>query len=130
MTFSKEDKAAWQASEIMAELEKMAMNGEIDLPDEAFLPVGEEEDSDEEEWEDEELAKQLGTAADELSGDEEDEDVINEEEAELLESLNSNLFDQISKISCELADKSNIKGAYKVERALQSIKTLLEDNNE
>jgi len=129
MSFSKEDTAAWKDSEVMRELEKLAIDTD--------LLETEEEPS----WEDESDEEKLTDAVEEFSGPEEelqettselpetepketsDEDLV----TELLATYNKNLLYNIEKLSHILADKTNIKAAYKVERTIQNIKALLED---
>jgi hypothetical protein len=132
MTFSKEDNAAWLASEVMQQLEKLAKDDGIDASQEAYEPIASDED-DASTWEDEDNAEKLEKVVDELqlAKSPQEQDKTQDDDAEkiekVLESHKKNLFDNIEKISYELIDKSNIKAAYKVECALQSIKVLLED---
>jgi len=122
MTFSKEDKSAWQASEIMQELEIIARNNGIDIPEEAYKPLLDKE-AEEKTWEEEdENVEKLTDAVDKF----EDEDKEDEEKKEIFSSYNKELLDNIEKISYQLADKSSIKAAYRIERVLQNIKVLLE----
>lgn len=107
MTFSKEDNAAWESSEVMSELEKFA--DEILNPSpEPYLPV------EEESWEDEEEQKV-------------DEKVELSDDVEEDLCLANDLIDNLKKIAEQLADKSNIKAAYRVERTIQELKDLLEE---
>jgi hypothetical protein len=122
MTFSKEDKSAWQASEIMQELEIIARNNGIDIPEEAYKPLLDKE-TEESSWEEEdENVEKLIDAVVKF----EDEDKEDEEKKEIFSSYNKELLDNIEKISYQLADKSSIKAAYRIERVLQNIKALLE----
>lgn len=130
MTFSKEDKAAWQNSEVMRELEKIAAMGGLEVSEEAFEPI------EEEEWEDEDDTEKLVDAVEKFQegsegpGEElevgektETEDPVDE----LLAAHQRNLIDAIEKLSWRLADRSRTVAAYKVERALQNIKALAEE---
>jgi len=114
MTFSKEDRAAWADSEVMKELEKVAKN--IDL--------------EEKSWEEDDDTEKLIDAVEEFEEPKEEEEKSFDQD-EMLDALfeahGSDLLVNIEKISYKLIDKSNIKGAYKVERAFQSIKDILED---
>ena len=125
MTFSKEDTAAWMNSEVMQELEKIAAVGGLDVSEEAFQPIEEETL-----WEEEDDTEKLVDAVEEFQkGDEEsDEDVATKDPVdELLAAHQKNLVGAIEKLSWQLADKSKIKAAYKVERVLQNIKALMEE---
>ena len=125
MTFSKEDKAAWQNSEVMRELEKIAALGGLEVSEEAFEPI------EEEEWEDEDDTEKLVDAVEkfqEEGGEELGEDAPTEDPVdELLAAHQKNLIDAIEKLSWQLADRSRTAAAYKVERVLQNIKALAEE---
>lgn len=138
MSFSSEDKTAWFSSEVMREFEKIAedtslLNGP---PEEAFLPVGDEEK--EEDWEDENAAvvedevKALGLAGDELIGNSsehnEDEPTVDEilELGDLHSEASSlyrnNLLKNLEDLAYDLAERGHIKVAYRIERTIRSIK--------
>jgi hypothetical protein len=118
MTFSKEDQAAWENSEVMRELEKLA-DDVLNPSPEAYQPISIDEKSwEEEDWVDE---KKLTDAASELLGNE------NSFEEELKSAYNNRLCLQLEKIAEWLEDKNNIKAAYKVERSIQKIKALLQE---
>lgn len=125
MTFSKEDKAAWMDSEVMRELEKIAMEGGLEVSEEAFQPIEEEAL-----WEEEDDTGKLIDAVEEFqgAGEESETDLLTEDPVDkLLAAHQGNLVDAIQKLSWQLADKSKIKAAYKIERALQNIKALMEE---
>lgn len=123
MTFSKEDKAAWMNSEVMHELEKIALEGGLDVPEEAFEPIEEEKT-----WEDEDDTAKLIDAVEEFrKGDEGEETMKEPEEEELLVAYHRKLTDAIEKLAWRLADESKTAAAYKVERTLQNIKALMEE---
>lgn len=118
MTFSKEDLAAWENSEVMQEFAKLA--GDLLNPSpEPYQPIV----IDEKSWEEEDWAneKKLVDAAGELLGDN------STFEEELKSAYNNRLCFQLRKIAEWLEDKNNIKAAYKVERAIQNIQTLLQE---
>jgi len=128
MTFSKEDRAAWQNSEVMRELEKIAAMGGLEVSEEAFQPI------EEEEWEDEDDTEKLVDAVEQFQegsegpGGELGEDAPTEDPVdELLAAHQKNLIDAIEKLSWQLADRSRIIAAYKIERVLQNIKVLAEE---
>lgn len=105
MTFSKEDNAAWENSEVMKELEKFA--DEILNPSpEPYLPIEEEKT-----WEEEE------EPIVELSNDKEMEEDM---------CLANELISNLKKLAEQLADNHNIKSAYRVERTIQELKDMLE----
>ncbi len=139
MSFSSEDKTAWFSSEVMREFEKIAedtslLNGP---PKEAFLPIGEEQNP-EEDWEDENAAvvedevKALGLAGDELIGNSsesnEDEPTVDEilELGDLHSEASSlyrnNLLKNLEDLASDLAEHGHIKVAYRIERTIRSIK--------
>jgi len=116
MTFSKEDKAAWLDSEVMRELEKFGgdiLNGP--LP-EAFQPLEKEAEA----WEDEDLESKLVEAVEEF------EKPASVEE-EFVIAHNKSLLTNIEKVAHRLSDEANIKAAYRVERSLKELKTLLRE---
>jgi hypothetical protein len=124
MTFSKEDKAAWMNSEVMHELEKIALAGGLEVSEEAFQPI------EEEEWEDEDDTEKFVDAVEKFQeGDEKlGEDAPTKDPIdELLAAHQKILTDAIEKLSWQLADRSRVEAAYKVERALQNIKALMEE---
>ncbi len=123
MSFSKEDLAAWNDSEVMKELEKLAKDGEFDeLFDDNFKPVkfDEEEDS----WEDE--TEELIEATEEFLNEKDENDIIleNKEKEELEESVAS-LISGLTKISYDLADNNCKNEAYMVEKTIDDLKILL-----
>lgn len=125
MSFAKEDKAAWLSSEIMQEFEKIAREqGVLDgPPPEAFLPIGKEAQPEEEEdpgWEDE----SQGDFEDAL---EEFESDANDLQSEFHLAYNENLFSNLEKLAHQLAEKSNIKAAYRVEQTLFKLKDILKE---
>lgn len=120
MTFSKEDRAAWENSTIMQEFEKFA-DDVLNPPAEAYQPIAIEGQKtwEEEDWSDE---QKLIDAADELLGKGNDSF-----EEELHIAYNKKLLYRLEKLAEQLADKSNIKAAYRVERTVQELKTLLRE---
>jgi len=109
MVFAPEDKRAWQNSEVMAELEKLAK--ETDLlggpPPEAFEPIS-EQTPEQETWEDEDAPLVVDSSA---------------KEAELL-AIRHQLMDEIERMAHQLAEAGRIKVAYRLERALATIKDI------
>jgi len=114
MTFSREDRAIWEKSEVMQELEKFA-DDVLNPSAEAYQPITTDENKwEEEDWSDE---KKLVDAADEL--------LDNSFEKEMIVANNNRLIYGLEKIAEQLADLSNIKAAYRVERTIQELKALL-----
>lgn len=119
MTFSKEDMAAWENSEVMRELEKIAED--VFSPSaEVYQPIKEDQSWEEEDWSDE---QKITDAASELLNELDDNTIYDE----LREANNIRLLYKLEKIGEELVDKSNIKAAYRVERSIQEIKALLRE---
>jgi hypothetical protein len=115
MTFSREDHAAWENSEIMQELEKLA-DDVLNPPAEPYQPI-------EQAWEDEDDDEQkLIDAADALLN--EDDDAF---EREMRVAHNERLISRLEKLAEWLADKQNKKAAYRVERTVQELKALLRE---
>lgn len=119
MTFSREDRAVWEKSEVMQELEKLA-DEVLSPPAEAYQPIATEEEKswEDEDWSDEE---KLADAATEML---ENDDSF---EKELRVAYNNRLLSRLEKIAEQLADQSNIKAAYRVERTIQELKALLRE---
>ena len=119
MTFSKEDRVVWERSEVMQELEKLA-DDVLNPSAEAYQPIvmGEQKAWEEEDWSDED---RLVDAADKL---------LNEDsfEKELHVAYNERLISRLEKLAEQLADQSNIKAAYRVERTVQELKALLRED--
>jgi hypothetical protein len=119
MTFSKEDQAAWENSEVMREFEKFA-DDVLNPTAEAYQPIATEGKTwEEEDWSDE---KKLIDAADELLGKDD-----SSFEEELHVAYNKKLIYGLEKLAEELVSKSNIKAAYRVERTAQKLKALLRE---
>lgn len=122
MTFSKEDKAAWYDSEVMQHLEEIAKRDNIldGPPKEAFQPIiARDENEEEKVWEDEEVDPELEKITDEMVR----EDDLKKE----LEKVYSNsLIKKLNKISSLMASNSQMQAAYRIERALNKIKEILE----
>ena len=108
MVFAPEDKKAWNASEVMAELEKIALEtGFLDGPEpEAFEPVEIGENEKEEDlWEDEDEGEDL------LKDEDEGEDLLKDEDEDLVQT------------------KKELKSIKKVKAALSAITEGLKNNN-
>lgn len=117
MPFAPEDTRVWESSEVMAEFEKVAaemhlLNGG---PPEAFQPIpektaGSENDSA---WEAEPpVPAPLPDLEHALT-------------VKAFLSRRSQLLSVLRKIAQELADSKNIKGAYRVERAMAELKAAM-----
>lgn len=118
MTFSKEDRAAWEDSKIMKELEKFA--DEILHPsNKAYEPIEEVR----KDWEEENLTdeEKLVDAAEQLLKE-------NSFEEELRIAYNNQLIYKLEKLAEDLADKSNTKAAYRIERTIQELKALMRED--
>lgn len=128
MTFSKEDKAAWQDSEIMREFERIAMEQNVlnGPPPEAFQPVGEEED-EEELWEEEDNEDKLLSAVNELGIAEEEQSDDTTLSSELLKMHTSRLLENLKKVASNLAVNSKMRVAYRIERTIYNLQALEED---
>lgn len=121
--FSKEDMAAWNASEIAKEFERIAaeknlLNGP---PPEAYLPIDEEEKEMEKSWEEETDEERLEDAA---------KEILNEEEKlpEEVAFASTKLLNNLQKLADAFVDKRRIKEAFCVERAILQIKNALGGN--
>ena len=106
MSFEPEDKQAWENSEVMKELEKVAPKIYSEA-DDSFQPI--KLDKEEEVFEDE---------SDNQNNNEESELF---EKLELFSSINKELFDKIRTISYSLADRGRKKEAFKIERLLKDL---------
>jgi hypothetical protein len=119
MSFSKTDNKNWENSDVMTEYEKIFNN----MPDPEFIDNQYEnldENLDEEGWED--------NFDDEKKIIDSSKEFLNEEyKKELHMAYNNKLFLQLQKISEYLADKSNIKAAYIVEKTILNLKDLLRE---
>jgi len=129
MTFSKEDKAAWQDSEIMREFERIAKEQDVlgGPPPEAFQPVGVEED--EKTWEEDDDKDKLLDAVDELGVAQNEESPVDVETLprELLKAYTTNLLTNLEKVSYDLASGSKMKAAYRIDRTLHKINSLMRE---
>lgn len=125
MSFAKEDKAVWNSSEVMQELEKIAKeNNMFETPSEAYEPIGEKED--EKDWEEESLSEAL----EEFEKSEEEMEEEMEEDSiipEYNKAYNNALFSHLQRIASKLAENSNIKTAYRIEQTIHNLKDILED---
>ena len=110
MGFEPEDKRAWENSEVMRELEKVAPKIYREA-DESYQPLelGEEVLGEEEVFEEEDDLNELNDS----------EDIF--QKLELFSSINKELFEKIKLISYGLADGNFKKEAFKIERALKDI---------
>lgn len=114
MPFAPEDTRVWESSEVMAEFEKVAAKMRLldGGPAEAFQPVAE---------------KTAG--ADDSAWEEEADRVLPEKEPPRAEQAFLNrqarLLPALAKIAQDLADSNNIKGAYRVERAMVELKAAM-----
>lgn len=106
MAFSKEDKQAWNDSEVMLELEKIA--------EMSFIPK-------EEGWEEEGLEEALENfekPAEEILNELDKEDF----NKELHLAHNDLIFSTLQKIAESFIKKSNIKVAYRIEQTIAELK--------
>jgi hypothetical protein len=106
MNFEPEDKQAWERSEVMRELERIAPEIYREA-DESFEPIKLDED---EGFEEEVEVENDDEIASELFG-----------KLELFSSINKDLFDKIRTISYSLADRGLKKEAFKIERMLKDL---------
>jgi len=106
MVFAPEDKRAWQDSQVMLELEKIAK--EYDLlngpPKEAFEPIEEESES----WEEEDLPP----------------DKLAPDKSAAFSAESGRLMANLLKLAYDLADAEETKAAYRIERALRALKDI------
>ena len=130
MPFSKEDKLAWNDSEIMQELEKIALETDIfDPPKDALSPIKPQGEDEDEAWEDEiDKLDKANVIADPLEDSEKpkesEEDPENVHD-EFLQAHTSLLLSNLEKLAYNLSGSDDIKSAYRVERAIQNVKALL-----
>lgn len=108
MDFSHEEKLIWNNSEVMRELEKIAQNGGLEVPPEAYLPLESEEPEEEPAWEEETDEKKLMDAIEELENPE-------------LVNLEAQLIDNLRKLAYYLATDNRKKEAFQVECAVRNI---------
>jgi len=106
MAFVPEDKRAWQASEVMSELEKIAKETNLltGTPAEAFQPIQEET------WEDEDIEEPKAPELDNVEPKAFAADVA--------------LVEAIEKMAQDIAEARRTKIAYRIERALCAIKDI------
>jgi len=131
MTFSKEDKLAWESSEVMRELEKMADEVLQGPPLEAYEPISEEtweeegETAESEELPECECAPGTPTMYDgkvcAVCGGAKKESTFGEE---MQEAYSQALINGLEKIATNLAENSKIKAAYRVEQTIEELKDL------
>lgn len=115
MPFAPEDKRAWENSEIMAEFEKVAAESHLldGGPSEAFEPLPEKEASPSGEWEED------GSEAPSAPA-------VRSPALEAFERRQAALPTMLMRLARSLADKGNIKGAYRAERAAAEIRAAIE----
>lgn len=102
MTFSKEEKQIWEGSEVMRELERIAKAQSLDTPDEAFLPIKEGQD-----WEDERSNEEkLMDAIEEFDKEEEKID----EQREMEDEFDEEKIMPVPEHDKELSDYSGYTG--------------------
>ena len=77
MVFSKEEREIWARSEVMQELERIAKKQNLEIPDDAFLPISEAHDWEDELSDEEKLVDAL------KEFEKEDEDIKNQREKEV-----------------------------------------------
>ena len=117
MPFAPEDTKVWESSEVMAEFEKVAANTNLlgGGPPEAFQPIPEKvagvSDPDPS-WEEETVSDIMPTAKYAYA-------------IEAFASQQSAMIETVKKIARGLADKCDIKGAYRAERAVAEIETIV-----
>jgi hypothetical protein len=117
MPFAPEDTRVWESSEVMAEFEKIAAETRLldGGPPEAFQPIPEKEAAEASpSWEDDEPAE-----APELP------DLGRAMALKEFASRQSALLPALKKIARDLADRKNIKGAYRVERAVAELEAVM-----
>lgn len=128
MAFSKEDNMAWENSEVMRELEKIADEVFEGTPIEAYEPIGEEA------WEEEEVLEgpekcecEPGTATlydgkvCALCGGIKNEKPFEEE---IQAAYSQALIVGLEKIANNFAENSKIQAAYRVEQTISELKDL------
>jgi hypothetical protein len=133
MVFSKEDNSAWESSEVMRELEKMAEEVLQGTPPEAYEPIPEEswEEESEEETESEELREcecapdaptiYDGKVCAVCGGERKKEEGLAEE---MQAAYGYALIGKLEKLASQLAEASKIKAAYRIERTIEELKDL------
>ena len=133
MVFSKEDKVAWKSSETMREFEKLA--GEILNPNpEAYMPIEEtgpswEEESFEEDYSPKECQCTVDTSSlydgkicSECGG------LKNASmQEEMQEAFAKSIIENLQKLASNIAEKSNIKVAYRIEQTVEELKNIIRE---
>lgn len=119
MSFEKEDKAAWVSSEVMQELEKIAREEDI--------LNSSQEKQDEKGWEEEDLDENLIDAVDEFNQND-DVEYQADDNIEYHIAYNNALYSKLQKIASELAEKSNIKPAYRIEQTIRRLKDIFSED--
>jgi hypothetical protein len=134
MSFSNEDKNVWTGSEVMREFEKIAEDLELlnGPPAEAFSPIGDSSDEeDDPSWEEEIIEdpeKAIGDAAMELTGEEDDSiaEGLKADDGNLKTEMASlymnNLLSNLQDLAHDLAEQGHIKVARKIEVTINIIK--------
>lgn len=126
MVFEKQDKLAWMDSEVMQELEKIAIDQDLlNGPSDAFSPVNfnpEKEEKEDDQWEEEDEAteEKLLSAIEKMEN--KPEGTLEEE---LEEVYSNSIISTLKKMAQLFAVNSNMKVAHRIEQCvyeLQSIK--------
>lgn len=109
MIFSKEDKAVWNSSEVMKELETLAKRAN---------EIEENSKKKSDDWEEENFIEALDEF--EKPNSEVLEETSLKDELHL--AYNISIIDNLQKIADHFIDKSNIKVAYRIEQAINELK--------
>ena len=122
MVFSKEDKMAWENSEVMLELEKIA-HTVLDPDMESYQPIEVEES----EWEDEDKAvEEKNTGNDEIILLDETNPLTIKKEMCLV--YKDSLIKNLSKLASSLGEQSKVKEAYVIEKTINRLKSLFQED--
>ena len=122
MPFAPEDTKVWESSEVMAEFEKIATDQNLlgGGPPEAFQPIPEKEAGEPApSWEEESAPAELIQERAPLPP------VEQTFAMKAFASQQETLLEAVKDVARGLADKGNIKGAYRAERAAAELEAII-----
>jgi uncharacterized protein YihD (DUF1040 family) len=124
MVFSNEEKQIWAKSEVMRELERIAVDEGIEVPIESYMPISEDKG-----WEEESDENKLESALSEFETSEPKE--LDEEIEELISIMEKDstliLVDGLKKLASYLGENGNLLAANRVEDALFDVKIAIKE---
>jgi hypothetical protein len=119
MVFSKEDKMAWENSEVMTELEKIA-HTVLDPDMESYQPIKVEEEP---EWEDESNVEEKNNET--ILLDEANPFAIKKE---MCLVYKNSLVKSLLKLAHSLGEQSKVKEAYAIEKTINRLNELFQED--